>query len=155
MSNTPEAPLSAEDWDGVIEIDEESFVNLTGQPGTNTQIDYLYRDAANYKKGNSLILAGEITLEQLQKIQELLFDSENFLPERVGLNALNPWEWEDAYDDEIDHQLHEFELITLTTEAPTTTLTVADFVARFEAIRETGWQFHTEPDFAWDGSLAP
>ena len=52
----------------------------------NTKISYLYRDASNYKVGNTAVVAGEIS----EKDQKYIFghcldDDEWFIPHKVGL----------------------------------------------------------------------
>lgn len=51
----------------------------------NTKIEYLYRDASNYKMQNRVIVRGLLTTEQVEQIinacNELLY----FIPSQVGL----------------------------------------------------------------------
>ena len=53
------------------------------------EVDYLYRDASNYKFRGSFIVDGDLDLEMLRP---LLLDGAWFVPERVGLPALRPRE---------------------------------------------------------------
>lgn len=66
-----------------------------------TRVSYLYRDASNYKYRGDFHVLGEIEIDELRGD---LFDSEFFIPERIGLPALRP---EVTNDD--DHLLHSFE----------------------------------------------
>lgn len=60
---------------------------------TNTQLNYLYRDASNYKTMNSVILAGKMTDEQFAEMQECCEDHhEMFVPEQLGLDLIRDWE---------------------------------------------------------------
>lgn len=51
----------------------------------NTKINYLYRDAWNYKQLNTVIINGEITKEQIETIISYLNEGEYFIPSQVGL----------------------------------------------------------------------
>jgi hypothetical protein len=66
----------------------------------NTRIEYMYRDAGNYKFYGSCILRGEVAAED---VAPYLIDGEFFIPQHVGLRSLTP---EVRNDD--DHMLHEF-----------------------------------------------
>lgn len=51
----------------------------------NTLIQYLYRDASNYKQVNECVIEGEITEEQKKIILNSLYDGELFVPNVVGM----------------------------------------------------------------------
>lgn len=51
----------------------------------NTRIDYLYRDASNYKQPNSVVVSGLFTARQVGEILGCLNDGEYFIPSQVGL----------------------------------------------------------------------
>lgn len=57
----------------------------------NTRVEYLYRDACNYKAWQEVIFAGEITEEDKQKIANSLEDETYFIPEQVHLPLYMPW----------------------------------------------------------------
>lgn len=60
---------------------------------TNTRLNYLYRDASNYKTMNSVVLAGKMTDEQFAEMQECCEDHhEMFVPEQLGLDLIRDWE---------------------------------------------------------------
>lgn len=60
---------------------------------TNTQLNYLYRDASNYKTMNYVVLAGKMTDEQFAEMQECCEDHhEMFVPEQLGLDLIRDWE---------------------------------------------------------------
>jgi len=69
----------------------------------NTKINYLYRDADNYKAYNECIVAGEITQQQIDAIIGSLEDGEYFIPRLVGL----PEKKFDTYDPQVDHPFFE------------------------------------------------
>lgn len=54
----------------------------------NTKIEYLYRDADNYKMWNEAVVEGEITPEQIEQIMDCLEDGEHFIPNQVGLEEM-------------------------------------------------------------------
>ena len=66
-----------------------------------TEVTYLYRDASNYKFWGAFRLLGKFHTDQLE---EYLFNSEFFIPEKIGLTPLQP---EVTNCD--DHLLHTFE----------------------------------------------
>lgn len=50
----------------------------------NTKIEYLYRDASNYKKINQVIVSGTFDEAQKESIRDCLFEGEYFIPRQVG-----------------------------------------------------------------------
>lgn len=110
----------------------------------NSKINYLYRDASNYKQYNSAIIKGEITAEDLARIAACM-DHEYFIPRQVGLPETritdyrtdddHCWfEWEIVTDDN-DNIIVE-ESVEFTDEEPDIDLTVEQLVANFEAVEE-------------------
>ena len=53
----------------------------------NTKISFLYRDANNYKKWNTIVVSGTLTREEITEIVNCLEKGEYFIPEQVGLEA--------------------------------------------------------------------
>ncbi|MBP3585213.1 MAG: hypothetical protein J6J59_05960 [Peptococcaceae bacterium] len=51
----------------------------------NTKIEYLYRDASNYKIYNECVVKGILTAEQREEIVDCLSEGEYFIPSQVGL----------------------------------------------------------------------
>lgn len=108
----------------------------------NTAIDYMYRDASNYKLHHRRVFPGEITAAERDAIGAYLDDDVCFIPVQLG--------WEHLGDDsgwnfpsEDDHPWHELTWIEPTeaqpTEAqPTEYESIHEFVARFCAI--TKWR---------------
>lgn len=94
---------------------------------TNTQINYLYRDASNYKTSNYVILAGKMTDEQFAEMQECCEDHhEMFIPEQVGLDLIRDWETTD--DDHPYCELEDFELVN---DNPTTDMAIDELLEMF------------------------
>ncbi len=65
----------------------------------NTRINYLYRDADNYKMPNSCVVIGEISEVQIAEVISCLDCGEYFIPRQVGL----PEKRFDRFDEEVDH----------------------------------------------------
>lgn len=97
----------------------------------NTKINYLYRDADNYKMHNSCVISGQITPEQIASIIDTLDDGEHFIPHMVGL----PEQKFDTYDPQSDHPYFELgpDSFEPTMVKATVELTVAELVAAFTA----------------------
>ena len=97
----------------------------------NTRINYLYRDADNYKMQNSCVISGTITPEQIAAIMDTLEDGEYFIPHMVGL----PEQKFDTYDPQSDHPYFELgpESFELTKARATVEMSGAELVAAFAA----------------------
>lgn len=95
----------------------------------NTKIEYLYRDACNYKAWQEVILAGEITEDDTQKIASSLEDGTYFIPEQVGLPLVRPWGITE--DDHCYCELEPNSAFTLTEEAPTDDRTIHELAQDF------------------------
>lgn len=65
----------------------------------NTQIEYLYRDADNYKNWNHVIVTGTLTDAQIEEIISCCDCNEYFIPSQVGL----PEERFEKWDEDADH----------------------------------------------------
>lgn len=83
----------------VDRIEDLLFINSTD----NTEINYLYRDAANFKLYTSIVIPGVLSKEQEGVIRSCLFDGEWFVPAQVGLPDDNKYS-----DSEDDHPLFEW-----------------------------------------------
>ena len=97
----------------------------------NTQFNYLYRDAWNYKKFHSIILSGVIKSEQ---IKPFLREHTFFIPSEVGLPDLQ----EDVFKS-YDHIWHEIEAIELTAEQPTANINASTLLANFKKTHSLDW----------------
>ena len=112
----------------------------------NTRIEYLYRDAGNFKTWNSAVVAGAISTEGAESIlsacERDIDSSLFFIPYQVGLP-------EDRggfpFDEDMDVPFFEIGAgsFSLTVAEPTTSLSAPDLVARFD--RQRG---------AWDAVAA-
>ena len=72
-----------------------------------TEIQFVYRDASNYKNGASVFFEGAITQEQRTAIQNTLDQQMYFIPHDVGLKELQSGL--PNYPSEDDHVWHEME----------------------------------------------
>jgi len=66
-----------------------------------TRVEYMYRDASNYKFHGEFVVSG--TLLRLH-LEDFLFDGEFFVPHEIGLNHLLTYSM-----NKDDHYLHTFE----------------------------------------------
>lgn len=98
----------------------------------NTQIDYMYRDGANWKKDNTQIVSGELSEAQINEISACLYEGEKFIPSQVGLpeKRFNRW------DDETDHVWFELQEISTTLAAPTVSLSAEHLLDNFRAAKD-------------------
>lgn len=95
----------------------------------NTKINYLYRDASNYKVRNSCVINGVLSKDQMKTILSCLHEGEYFIPSLVGLPEVKF----DEYDPEDDHEwfeLSEFSFEISRARADIS-LTTQDLVAAF------------------------
>ena len=108
----------------------------------NTRLDYLYRDASNYKKYTSCIIKGQFTEKQKKEILDTLSVGEYFIPEQVGLPANR---FEDFTED--DHPFCEIsdEDIYETLQNPTVNMTAEELYENFMRVKATGWDITMRP----------
>lgn len=93
----------------------------------NTRLAYLYRDADNYKVRHEVVFAGQMSEEEKMRIIASLDDGEYFIPGPLGLN-----DERFGSETEADHPFFEFCYFEETTDKPTTDITIAEIVKRFE-----------------------
>lgn len=93
------------------------YRQMKGNSMMNTKIEYLYRDADNYKVHNECVIVGPLSAEQINMIIGSLEDEEYFIPHMVGL----PEKRFDTYDPQSDHPYFELTKDGFSeTEAPAT-----------------------------------
>lgn len=100
----------------------------------NTLLEYLYRDASNYKQHGSVVLRGEISLKD---IRPLLIDGEYFIPSQAELPDLQH-KFRDQgfeYPTEDDHAWHEIVSVRPTTKQVTVPLHKKEFLAQLQKSR--------------------
>ena len=101
----------------------------------NTRIEYMYRDAANYKQNGHWIITGPATEEQVERLRTgCLNDGDGafFIPDLVGIPPL-----QGDWDDEIDHNYHTLDDILPTDENADDTRTIEELINDFE---ERNWE---------------
>lgn len=94
------------------------------------ELQYLYRDAGNYKFRGRIFIAGGLCLTQLRRF---LIWEEFFIPEKIGLPDLRP-----TVRNDDDHLLHEFEEVVLATEGRPQ-MTAKDLGSRIKTASKNGW----------------
>lgn len=83
-----------------------------------TVFEYLYRDAANYKAWGSIVLQGQVTPEQCQRLKATLEAGEFFIAEQVGLPTLYEALWQESGGPTVhDHVWHSFDRLRPVTAA--------------------------------------
>lgn len=95
----------------------------------NTKINYLYRDADNYKMHNEVVVKGKFTPEMQDTIKDALECGEYFIPSQVGLP-------EKRFDNctDADHCFFELDVdndFVVTDEEPTVELTAEELTNAF------------------------
>lgn len=95
-----------------------------------TLVEYMYRDASNYKQRGSFVLEGDF---EVSAVQECLSDGEFFIPERVGVKSLVPAE--KTID---DHYLHTLEA-TSRVAVSAALMSAELFVERLKRAGREGW----------------
>lgn len=100
----------------------------------NTLLEYLYRDASNYKQHGSVVLEGTISLKD---IRHLLIEGEYFIPSQAGLPDLQHKFKEQGfeYPTEDDHAWHEIVLMRATRKQATLPLHRKEFLVRLQRSR--------------------
>lgn len=95
----------------------------------NTKIEYMYRDANNYKKFTTVILEGELTPEEIQQILDCRNEGEFFIAQQIGL----PENRFDSYDPESDHPWMTLcdDAFSLTEASPTMGVSAKEILSRF------------------------
>lgn len=118
----------------------------------NTRVEYLYRDAGNFKTWNSVVVAGALPEGDLASLLDACEpgpDSRLFIPAQVGLP-----EDRGGFATDADMDTAYFEIdrssFALTVAPPSVTLTARELAARFETQRG-GW----DPVAAWGRLMGP
>lgn len=95
-----------------------------------TEVNYLYRDASNYKYRGSFVVAGAFSSTM---IKMHLIDEEFFVPAAIGLPTLTP-----AVRNKDDHDWHTFEECVETTEGEPL-LAARELIRRIKAAKARDW----------------
>ena len=106
----------------------------------NTRINYLYRDAANFKVPNTAVVSGEISSEDWKYIIGYCVESgEDFIPGKVGLPEVKMTDLGYAPDDELDGPYFELQSMEPTNDLPTVDISAEQLVERFKALAGKNW----------------
>ena len=101
----------------------------------NPQLNFLYRDAGNYKQFHHVVFENKqlYSVDDLnQRIRSKLIDGSWFIASKWNLPDLRGRFT--GFDSELDHDWHEFESITETTEVAASDLDISEFIERVEKL---------------------
>jgi hypothetical protein len=93
-------------------------------------LNYLYRDAGNYKKRGRITVSGALSIRDLESY---LYESEFFLPELVGLPSLTP-----KMKSNDDHPWHELDDVTRVSNDKSL-MSAVELIARFKFQNSSTW----------------
>ncbi len=121
---------------GVIENVGGIVKIRVGDMMVNTKIEYMYRDASNYKAypERDVIVEGELVE---QDVRVHLREVGKFIPHDIGLPELQSQL--ESYPSADDHIWHEFIGLESTGDSPTVEVTAEEIKVRLEEINENGW----------------
>lgn len=111
---------------------DNSANNKTSNSMKNTRVTYQYRDAANYKTPNSVVLKGAMSGKDIETLIQVYGEGtdDGFDPTKLrGIPSMAPGVEHPDYDPELDHPLHEICMIELTHDLPDSEVTVEMFLA--------------------------
>ena len=97
----------------------------------NTKFSYEYRDADNYKKDATVIIAGKLSAKD---VAPFLFESEFFVPSEVGLTDLQNEPFAPY-----DHIWHAILDISPTSDESTCGLSAENIVSEFKSASAHDW----------------
>lgn len=105
---------------------------VVSKPKANTKIEFLYRDASNYKVWNSCVIKGVLSADEVREIIGCLEDGEYFIPEQVGLDS-------ERFSTVTEDDTPWFELcaewFSATDKEPTAPLTAQELLCHFRAAK--------------------
>lgn len=109
----------------------------------NIRFSYLYRDAGNFKNWGEIVFSNphNVSLEKLSaKVKLALLDEMYFDAFAVGV----PDRFFDDYDEELDHDWHEFECLEQVDSPPTDRQerTIETFLSKLAEISKKGFVSH-------------
>ena len=115
-------------------------------------LNYLYRDAGNYKNHMGLVFenANNLPVEDLNRqFRETLQDGEDFVAEQVGL----PTCYSEFIDADLDHGYHEYgEVLALDPDRDSAHLVpgngdISELLERFRSAATEGWKLDQDRMF--------
>ncbi len=105
-------------------------------PLPNIQLNYLYRDAGNYKIYHLLVFSNKhsLDLELIEAtIRKHLIEGEYFIPEKWNVPIIQTY----AYDTDLDHDWYEFEGVEYTEEASLEEKDIKEFLSNLISIQSS------------------
>lgn len=118
--------------------------NKKSKKDSNIVVNYLYRDAGNWKKSNCIIFTNfeKLTIPEIEsRLTKTLFQGDGFIAEQVDLPKLNPYgdNW-----GEDDHCWHELSGVEETPEAADDELcrSITELLVSFENAAKIGWNIY-------------
>ena len=127
ISRQPASEERTELIDQVLSFAERLRTIRNEKVHENTRLNYLYRDAGNWKCAQYAVLPGVMTDEIFQELRSCCEDHlEMFIPEQVGLDLIR--DWETTEDDHPYCELEDFELVN---DDTTTDMTIDELLERF------------------------
>lgn len=111
---------------------------LATQAGTNTRMEYLYRDGSNWKSWGEVTFRGAPSPESLARLRKAFNSGDYFIAEQVRVREL----FFDSGPYAEDHCWHEFSQVESTTNPGDDPYdrTFDEFVAECETAAEVGWK---------------
>jgi hypothetical protein len=105
----------------------------------NTRLEYLYRDASNYKRWGEVVFAGEPTAALRERFTSALHEGEWFIAEQVRLPNVF---LDDFPINDDDHCWHEFFAFASAGGEVTDAheRTMEQLVTEFEGVCAAGWK---------------
>ena len=113
-------------------------------------LEYLYRDASNYKAFGVVLLSGVPSQNDISALRACLESGEYFVAEQVGIPAVYKelWDLSDGPTSD-DHALHEFVALRVATDDERKSLPVlgelSSLLKTFQAV--TKWNYSLSPNF--------
>ena len=99
----------------------------------NTQLEYLYHNAGNYKWFGEVVISGAL---KRVDIEPYLYEHQFFIPSEVGLPDLQPEKLTEE-----DHIWHEIVSLKETKAEPTVEISAGIFVEGFKATHAVEWNW--------------
>lgn len=111
----------------------------------NTKVEYLYRDASNWKQFGECVVSGSVTLNE---IKQFLHDGKFFIPAELGLKNLFPVPFGND-----DHVWHEICFVEPTNEPPTVSFDSKELIRRFQESAENEWNEYKWTECGYGGTV--
>ena len=112
-------------------------IERTNVKGENTRVNYLYRDAHNYKVHNSEVISGRFSPEDIDDILDCCEDGECFIPDLVGLPETKFGDTTMADHDWFELSEGSFEE---TEDEPTVSITADELLSNFRKASDNEWK---------------